>query len=104
MTAGGTYCPLSPLDPPKRLNSLINQSGSRLVIIHASTSDIFEENTMTVNIGSVIHFGVSWIKINVQRLSLVLVSKENITFMVFTSGSTGGPKAVFTVLNFVSIY
>ena len=34
---GAVYCPLSPRDPQNRLHSLVQQTQSRLVLIHHPT-------------------------------------------------------------------
>ncbi|UJR22118.1 hypothetical protein I4U23_025182 [Adineta vaga] len=91
---GGSYCPLSPQDPPQRLKALVNQIHSRLVIIHPTTTAMFELNTMTVNIDTAMHFNESCNEAKVQQLSDIPITAENIVFTIFTSGSTGIPKAV----------
>ena len=42
--AGGIYCPLSPRDPQHRLHALIQQTQSRLVLVHHCTTMKFDHN------------------------------------------------------------
>ncbi|CAF1069105.1 unnamed protein product [Adineta steineri] len=91
---GGVYCPLSPQDPPQRLQTLLNQTHSRLVMIHFFTNSISEINVVRMNIDTAITVTDIYVDINLHKLSKVSVTPENIVFTIFTSGSTGIPKAV----------
>src|SRR3990167_2485914 len=52
---GGIYCPLSPRDPQYRLHTLIQQTQSRLVLVHSSTKTKFNNNSIiSLNIDSVL--------------------------------------------------
>ena len=39
---GGVYCPLSPRDPQHRLHALLQQTQSRLVLVHHLTKTKFQ--------------------------------------------------------------
>ncbi|CAF3923978.1 unnamed protein product, partial [Adineta steineri] len=91
---GGVYCPLSPQDPPQRLQALLNQTHSRLVMVHFFTNSIFEINVVRLNIDTAITITDIYVDINLHKLSKVSVTPEHIVFTIFTSGSTGIPKAV----------
>ncbi|CAF1561094.1 unnamed protein product [Adineta steineri] len=91
---GGAYCPLSSRDPPQRLQVLVNQAHSRLVMVHSITAAAFSSGILSLNIESVIHLEERSYKINLNKLSDVPVTPENVVFVIFTSGSTGIPKAV----------
>ena len=39
---GGVYCPLSPRDPQHRLHALVQQTQSRLVLVHWLTKTKFQ--------------------------------------------------------------
>ncbi|CAF4473103.1 unnamed protein product, partial [Adineta steineri] len=41
---GGVYCPLSPRDPQHRLHTLVQQTQSRLVLIHWLTKNKFNND------------------------------------------------------------
>ncbi|CAF0935758.1 unnamed protein product [Adineta steineri] len=91
---GSAYCPLSLRDPPERLQALVNQSQSRLVLVHASTPAVFSPDNITLNIDSIIRFEERSSAINLNELSDIAVTPESVVFVIFTSGSTGIPKAV----------
>ncbi|CAF4155672.1 unnamed protein product, partial [Adineta steineri] len=91
---GSAYCPLSVRDPPQRLKALINQTQSRLVLVHASTPTNFSPDNITLNIDCIIRLEERFSEINLNELSNVPVTPESVVFVIFTSGSTGIPKAV----------
>ncbi|CAF0960866.1 unnamed protein product [Adineta steineri] len=91
---GSVYCPLSPQDPPQRLQALLNQTHSRLVMVHFSTNFIFEIDIVRLNIDTAITINDIYGDIDLNKLSKVSVTPEYIVFTIFTSGSTGIPKAV----------
>ncbi|CAF3644204.1 unnamed protein product, partial [Adineta steineri] len=91
---GSAYCPLSVRDPPQRLQVLVNQTQSRLVLVHASTAAIFSPDKLTLNIDCVIRLEERFSEFNLNELSNVPVTPESVVFIIFTSGSTGIPKAV----------
>ncbi|CAF3947469.1 unnamed protein product, partial [Adineta steineri] len=91
---GSAYCPLSLRDPPQRLQALVNQTQSRLVLVHGSTPAVLSPDNLTLNIDSVIRFEERSSAINLNELSNIAVTLESFVFVIFTSGSTGIPKAV----------
>ncbi|CAF4104700.1 unnamed protein product [Adineta steineri] len=91
---GGVYCPLSPQDPPQRLQALLNQTHSRLVMVHFFTDPIFEIDVFRLNIDTAITITDIYVDINLHKLSKISATPEHIVFTIFTSGSTGIPKAV----------
>ncbi|CAF1034858.1 unnamed protein product [Adineta steineri] len=91
---GSAYCPLSLRDPPQRLQALVNQTQSRLVLVHGSTPAVLSPDNLTLNIDSVIRFEERSSAINLNELSNIAVTPESVVFVIFTSGSTGIPKAV----------
>ena len=100
--AGAVYCPLSPRDPQQRLQALIEQTHSRLVLLHAMTLDKFKDADHVASTFIDIDLVLSWDdsklslinEIDLDRLSSVSVNPESIACVIFTSGSTGTPKAV----------
>jgi non-ribosomal peptide synthetase component F len=97
---GGAYCPLSSKDPPQRLQTLVDQVRSRLVMVHSATNTIFEVHIATFDIDAAVHINETWIDTNLDQLSTVSVTPEHNVFVIFTSGSTGTPKAVRILLIF----
>ena len=91
---GGVYCPLSPRDPEHRLHSLVEQTQSRLVLLHCQTKTKFDQKIHSLDIDSLLDDHHLIKDGNVDRLSDIMVTRENIAYIIFTSGSTGIPKAV----------
>ncbi|CAF1073106.1 unnamed protein product [Adineta steineri] len=91
---GSAYCPLSLRDPPQRLQALVDQTQSRLVLVHASTLTVFSPDSLTLDIDGIICFEERFTEIDLNKLSNVPVTSESTVFVIFTSGSTGIPKAV----------
>ncbi|CAF1463230.1 unnamed protein product [Adineta steineri] len=101
--SGSVYCPLSPRDPPNRLHTLIEQTQSRLVLIHWLTRAKFDDNDIVlIDIHSILANHDSKSNVDINRLSDVRVTPNDIAYIIFTSGSTGIPKAV-CVLSLSSI-
>ncbi|CAF0798682.1 unnamed protein product [Adineta steineri] len=92
--AGGVYCPLSPRDPKHRLHALIQQTQSRLVLVHWPTTSMFNDGIVSFDIGSILTYNDVTSDIDVDRLSSITVTPSDIAYIIFTSGSTGVPKAV----------
>jgi non-ribosomal peptide synthetase component F len=91
---GAVYCPLSPHDPEQRLQTLIQETSSRLVLMHSMTRETVKNCGGAVNIDTVLE--IDWLldAADIDRLSSVGVTPESIAYVIFTSGSTGIPKAV----------
>jgi non-ribosomal peptide synthetase component F len=92
--SGGVYCPLSPRDPELRLHALVQQTGSRLVLVHHLTKTKFNDDILLLSIDSVLTNDNSITKTHLDPLSSIILSSDNIAYVIFTSGSTGIPKAV----------
>ena len=91
---GGVYCPLSPRDPQHRLYALVQQTQSRLVLVHCLTKVKFHYSIDSVNVDTVLTENYIENDDDISRLSDVIITPENIAYIIFTSGSTGTPKAV----------
>ncbi|CAF1066401.1 unnamed protein product [Adineta steineri] len=92
--SGSVYCPLSPRDPKHRLHTLVEQTESRLVLVHWLTKNKFKDSIISFDIGSILSNRVDENIIDANQLSSVTITSENIAYIIFTSGSTGIPKAV----------
>ncbi len=99
--AGGVYCPLSPRDPQQRLQSLVHQTESRLILVHSLTQHRFTNSFLALNIDNIIKTNVmtNGDNVNVDQLSEVNIDGDSIAYVVFTSGSTGTPKGVSCSIN-----
>ena len=91
---GSVYCPLSPRDPVHRLYALLQQTQSRLVLVHCFTKTKFNDDIISRDIDSMLNNNEINSDIDVDRLSSVEITLNNIAYIIFTSGSTGTPKAV----------
>ncbi|CAF3749419.1 unnamed protein product [Rotaria sp. Silwood1] len=89
---GGVYCPLSPRDPKHRLHALLQQIQSGLVLVHYLTKNKFKDNFISLDIDSVLIDNELETDVDVNRLSSVNVTVQNVAYAIFTSGSTGTPK------------
>jgi non-ribosomal peptide synthetase component F len=98
--AGGIYCPLSPRDPQHRLDTLVQKTQSRLVIVDSLTKNKFNDNFIVLEIDLILATSNTNSDIDADRLSNVAVISETIAYVIFTSGSTGIPKAVSLLLFF----
>ncbi|CAF1457723.1 unnamed protein product, partial [Adineta steineri] len=84
--AGGVYCPLSPRDPQHRLNALVQQTQSRLVLVHWLTKTEFSDDTLTIDIHSRFANNDVMSDGDVDRLSSITVTPNDIAYIIFTSG------------------
>ena len=91
---GAVYCPLSPRDPHHRLHSLLQQTQTRLLLLHSQTKSKFDDEIISLDIDSLFNNKYLTNHTNVDRLSNVTITPNNIAYIIFTSGSTGVPKAV----------
>ncbi|CAF1304350.1 unnamed protein product [Rotaria sordida] len=86
LACGAVYVALSPNDPPSHLAILIQQTGARLTLVQPTTRDKFDSIITTLDVTH-----------DIQTDELpppVQVKLDNLAYLVFTSGSTGEPKAV----------
>ncbi|CAF1527084.1 unnamed protein product, partial [Adineta steineri] len=92
--AGGIYFPLSFRDPVNRLHMLLQQTQSRLILFHYLTKNKFNDIITMLNIDFILVNNSLFQHINIDQLSSVHVTINNIAYIIFTSGSTGMPKGV----------
>ena len=91
---GGVYCPLSPRDPSHRLHTLVQQTHSRLVLVHYLTKQNLCDEIISLDVGLISVHNDMQNMTDVHRLTYVIVTPQHVAYIIFTSGSTGIPKAV----------
>jgi acyl-CoA synthetase (AMP-forming)/AMP-acid ligase II len=91
---GCVYCPLSPGYPSNRLDLLLEETKSRLVLVDSLTKVKLNERIVSFDINCLIDIVNECDTINLNELSNVEITGDNIGYIIFTSGSTGTPKAV----------
>ncbi|CAF3666813.1 unnamed protein product, partial [Adineta steineri] len=92
--SGGVYCPLSHRDPEHRLHALTQQTQSRLVLVHDLTKTKFDDDTVSFDINSILTVNNMERNIDIDQLSSIRVTLDDLAYIIFTSSSTGKPKAV----------
>ncbi|HET8841424.1 MAG TPA: amino acid adenylation domain-containing protein, partial [Ktedonobacteraceae bacterium] len=97
LKSGGTYLPLDPRYPPKRLARLLSQSKARLVLVADELLPAFKETLQHLTNGQQPHYLI----LNSPELETMPVtnlpsvsSPQNLVYLIYTSGSTGLPKGV----------
>ena len=91
---GGVYCPLSPRDPQQRLHSLLEQTQSSHILVHHLTKNKFRHHTISINIDSILAKDEIDNNDDVDRLTNIDKTPNDMAYIIFTSGSTGTPKVV----------
>ncbi|CAF3047706.1 unnamed protein product [Rotaria sp. Silwood2] len=95
MMSGAIYAPLNPNDPLDRLQSLIRQTDAKVVLVnHRSRAHVSQVDLPIVDISEIFLSNKVFSDEQMKKLSEVAVTPEFISHIVFTSGSTGIPKAV----------
>jgi amino acid adenylation domain-containing protein len=94
LKAGGAYLPLDPSYPVERLNFMLKDSGTSLLLTRRSESSLSPE-TLSSDVRTVF-LDSDWPRIAKEREDApeTAVTPENLAYVIYTSGSTGRPKGV----------
>ncbi|CAF2829462.1 unnamed protein product [Rotaria sp. Silwood2] len=92
--SGGIYCPLSPRNPDQRLLMLLKETKSRLVLVHSMTRERFGGEVILEDVDVILNSDDIGNDCNPNRLMFPVMTSNCVAAIVFTSGSTGIPKAV----------
>ncbi len=87
--AGAAYLPLDPWFPPDRLAYMLEDSGTRLLVIEKRLCELLPAFSGT----TILLEDETW-RTNSSNNSAVTVGPENLAYLIYTSGSTGKPKGV----------
>jgi non-ribosomal peptide synthetase component F len=101
---GSVYCPLSSRDPQHRLYALLQQTQSRLLLVHWLTNTKFNDDIISLDVDLMFYYNHIYNNYDLTTLSNVEVTPENISYTIFTSGSTGIPKPVSFEVFFDRVY
>lgn len=92
LKAGAAYVPIDFEIPKERLNSILSNINTNLVITHSSKSSTFEPHIAQLEHIVFVDHSI-WSNLSVQNLDFVY-SSDNPMYIIYTSGSTGEPKGV----------
>ncbi|KAF9873683.1 peptide synthetase [Colletotrichum karsti] len=90
LKAGGAFLPLNPDHPPARLQALLEEANTELVLASPSRASSLT-SALGCKVLSVNDFNASQL---FQAPSGIAVTPEHPAYLLFTSGSTGKPKGV----------
>ena len=99
LRAGGFFLPIDPLQPAKRIEFLLSDSSSSLLLVRENDSFAVENPTsvsISINVDrwAEEHGGRERKSLAVEADTLATVTENDFAYMIYTSGSTGQPKGV----------
>ena len=94
LKAGGVYLPLDPTYPVSRLDLMVKDSGTSLILTESQVqSSVYKD--LSSNNCHLLCLDGSWSRDSYPTTNMDLsVSADNLAYIIYTSGSTGKPKGV----------
>ena len=90
LKAGGAYVPLDPTYPQERLQFMLDDTKSPVLLTQSGLKDLFKDYA-----GKIVILDTNIFKKQAKTNPHVLTEPYNLAYVIYTSGSTGRPKGVF---------
>ncbi|MEH7105586.1 amino acid adenylation domain-containing protein, partial [Bacillus velezensis] len=88
LKAGGAYLPIDPSYPPDRIDYMLKNSKSEIVVTKRSINDHLDYDVTKIYLDE--NFTYSKSHLNLEPIN----NAEHLAYVIYTSGSTGKPKGV----------
>lgn len=88
LKAGGTYLPLDPEYPSERISYILQDSGTKYVLVDDNKQSDIVESDKKIDISSIMRN-----EENTENPAIINESEDG-AYIIYTSGSTGNPKGV----------
>lgn len=88
LKAGAAYLPVSPDNPPARIDYMLKDAGVTVVLVHRKTADKTGSAGRIINLDDLDVYHGSTDNLPVQN------TPADLAYVIYTSGSTGKPKGV----------
>ena len=86
--AGGAYLPVSPDNPPDRIDYMLGDAAVRVLLVHGRTAGRCAFRGLTINLDDSDSYGPS------SANPVIVNTPRDLAYVIYTSGSTGRPKGV----------
>lgn len=90
LMAGGVYMPIDPSYPKKRIEYMMEEASCKVVLCDEGQDEIFSEHISQV----VFYTEILQSDVDREPFEAVEINKDDIAYLIFTSGSSGKPKGV----------
>lgn len=88
---GNAYLPISPDDPPERIQFLLEDSGAALILAQGSFAKL-SGNVPAIDVTDFLHIHSFKEKTSDDEIFSSLAAPDDAAYIIYTSGSTGKPK------------
>lgn len=86
--AGGAYLPMSPDNPPERIEYMLKDGEVKILLVHGRTAGRFAFQGLTIDLDDANNYRGS------TANPIILSKPQDLAYVIYTSGSTGKPKGV----------